>query len=85
VQPGSDGGTQEDIGKDHNAEQRERESKNLKSLLSRQERNNVASGLFGGANNQIDQWLRNENENPRYEGPQTITAKSILAFHRITV
>jgi hypothetical protein len=29
--------------------------------------------------------LRNEYENPRYEGPQTITAKSILAFHRITV
>jgi hypothetical protein len=57
VQPGGDGGTQEDIGKDHNAEQRERESKNLKGLLSRQERNNVASRLFGGANNQIDKRL----------------------------
>jgi hypothetical protein len=51
VQPGSDGSTQKDIGKDHNAEKRERESKNLKSLLSRQERNNVASGLFGGPDN----------------------------------
>jgi hypothetical protein len=85
VQPGGDGGTQKDIGKDHNAEKCERESKNLKGLLSRQERNNVASGLFGGANNQIDKRLRNEYEDPRYEGSQTITAKSILAFHRITV
>jgi hypothetical protein len=57
VQPGGDGSTQKDIGKDHNAEQCERETKNLKGLLPRQERNNVASRLFGGANNQIDKRL----------------------------
>ena len=57
MQPGGDGSTQKDIGKDHNAEQCERETKNLKGLLPRQERNNVASRLFGGANNQIDKRL----------------------------
>jgi hypothetical protein len=33
VQPGSDGGTQKDIGKEHNAEKSERESKNFKGIL----------------------------------------------------